>query len=1406
MKKIVVVLSLMVLAIFVHAQMFTELENTGIAQVDFSSCALGDLNSDGLPDLVLTGYGLYKTKIYMNRGNLIFEEDTVNTDLESFEFGDIELFDYDNDGDLDIAIDGRLYGITYPVPNFWRNDGNGKFTIQNYVNFNFGGFTNFDTGDCDNDGDLDIISSTAGLYINNGRNNFYKIDGAVDQPTISVEWGDYDNDGDLDILFADVSDWSKPHSSGIMINQGNYKFQIDTINEFEPIELGTARWGDFDNDGFLDVFLAGYKNNTGESILKIYRNDHGKFDELENFNEAGIANASIELGDIDNDGWLDFIVSGTGFNDVETRVYKNIDGKRFEKLAEEKIQGVERGMLRLLDIDNDHDLDLVITGGGFHDPSSGYRERTTKIYINNVTSLNHKPEPPLSLSASLDSTSVLLKWSPGKDIETPVNGIGYSIELVKGINNRIISSISYYGSKTIKDTSFLVNNLAPGYYYWKVKSIDNGQLESEFSVVDTFYIGNTVPVIDHYPKFPQASAEEENLTFVVKNIGKGFLNLNNVKTLNNWYTLSQTTNEDSTTITVHFNKNEGVMRKGRIQLSSDNALNSPYFIEFSQDGSSIFTKDTIAKLDQELYNIVTIGDFDNDNDMDFFLSGTDLYDNPVADLYENTTTGIIKSSVTGIPVIGKGDSKWVDYDNDGDLDLVLTGVKNNVERKYYTSVIENMGDYKFKEDTTSKLTGVWYGSVEIGDFNNDGFYDLFTMGESEEGLVSNLCINQHNKSFVEITPGIPGLTWSSASAFDFDQDMDMDLMIQEGLFKNSGDNVFSLYFKNEGERLNNCSYADLDNDGDLDIFLAGKIYLNDGFGQFIEKSSSGLPVNITKHAWGDYDNDGDLDIVFKVYYTTYLFNNNGKAEFTQQEGVVFGGFQGPVAFVDYNNDNKLDIISTGFDRMGNGYAELYINNNTQQNTPPNPPTVLTDSVKADEVYLHWNAGSDEEILNDELYYNFYIYKLGGDTIISSMSNQKDGFLRLPFWGNAQKNMSWKIRLDSPGTYKWAVQAIDLGYIGSKFSAEKEFEVTPYLAFDARMNNSKWQIIRNNTISWNEAFLDFIKLEYSFNNMDWITIQDSVNAKDISFPWQTPETVSNECFIRISNARFNLADTIKVELIPFIKISNPATNSFIMVNDLITIQWISKFTGKLKLDYRFTGADNWIPITEADENQQSYIWNVPSDSLGKCWIRIYDSTIKETSDSVQVEFTPYLKVISPEKGKQLLMGSSTIIKWSSLFVDDLAVYYKASRTPYWNQIYFYRQPNQDSVEWIIPSNYWEDSCQILLRDQNSSVSDTSGYFYLVKKLTSTEKFLNENPELTIYPNPVSDELNVEFSDVESSDFEIILLDENGRIVLKKKSTGNKHTLNVKHLANGIYFVQLISKKKNMYAKIIIQKSS
>ena len=111
MKKIVVVLLLMVLVIVVHAQMFIELENTGIAQVDYSSCALGDLNSDGLPDLVLTGYGLYKTKIYMNRGNLIFEEDTVNTDLESFEFGDIELFDYDNDGDLDIAIDGRLSPI-----------------------------------------------------------------------------------------------------------------------------------------------------------------------------------------------------------------------------------------------------------------------------------------------------------------------------------------------------------------------------------------------------------------------------------------------------------------------------------------------------------------------------------------------------------------------------------------------------------------------------------------------------------------------------------------------------------------------------------------------------------------------------------------------------------------------------------------------------------------------------------------------------------------------------------------------------------------------------------------------------------------------------------------------------------------------------------------------------------------------------------------------------------------------------------------------------------------------------------------------------------------------------------------------------------------------------------------------
>ncbi len=433
MYKTLVIIVLLFAPSYIMAQIYTELENAGLAQVKYSCCSLGDINNDGLLDILISGDGLTTTVIYLNKGNNVFEKDTINTNLPAFEFGKIDFLDYDNDGDLDLVMDGRTNSTVFPFPNFSKNNGNGEFEVQNYMSFNYAEFTSFEIGDYDNDGDIDLFSTTAGLYESNGRNNFCRIETSVPSLTNgSADWGDFDKDGDLDLLVTGDNGWPDYGFSKIYINQGNNVFVADTSSSLKNLRYGMAKWGDYDNDGYLDIFLCG----TDQNFVTIYRNNNLKFDEQPIVSGYRLGSAAIDLGDFNNDGWLDFMVTGVGINDIETTLYKNNGGVSFTEETGENIQGVEGGVIKFGDIDNDHDLDIIVTGEG-NLLSSGYRDRVTKIYLNNTTKSNTSPEQPQSLSANTDSTSVLLHWSPGNDAETPEKGLGYVLELKRGHDNLI---------------------------------------------------------------------------------------------------------------------------------------------------------------------------------------------------------------------------------------------------------------------------------------------------------------------------------------------------------------------------------------------------------------------------------------------------------------------------------------------------------------------------------------------------------------------------------------------------------------------------------------------------------------------------------------------------------------------------------------------------------------------------------------------------------------------------------------------------------------------------------------------------------------------------------------------------------------------------------------------------------
>jgi len=326
----------------------------------------GDFDNNGAPDLFVangrrspTSTTNDKNQLFLNRGDGSFTEVTsgpvVTDDGNST---GCTCGDYDNDGDLDLYV-------TNIGPNFlYANNGNATFTriTQGDIVTDNLASTAAAWGDFDRDGDLDLFVANAQdqgnlLYVNNGNGSFAKAD-----PSSSVvsershatgcNWVDYDGDGDPD-LFVTNTDRQR---NFLYRNLGNGAFVKVTVGALVADDYSSrgASWGDYDNDGDLDVFVADsssqsgnlYTNNGNGTFSKPGRGDLTK----------NLSSYVSSWGDLDNDSDVD--VAGPG-NEM---FLNSISGSRvFWRLAGVNVSIDTSGRsLSWVDYDLDGQLDVYI--------------------------------------------------------------------------------------------------------------------------------------------------------------------------------------------------------------------------------------------------------------------------------------------------------------------------------------------------------------------------------------------------------------------------------------------------------------------------------------------------------------------------------------------------------------------------------------------------------------------------------------------------------------------------------------------------------------------------------------------------------------------------------------------------------------------------------------------------------------------------------------------------------------------------------------------------------------------------------------------------------------------------------------------------------------------------------------
>jgi len=325
--------------------------------------AAADYDGDGFVDLLVTNYG--RNVLYRNRGDGTFEDVTRRAGLDAPGlYTSAVWFDFNNDGRPDLFVGSfvryskelekecmtaGVHHYCYPasyeasLSKLYRNNGDGTFTdvsVQSGIAKHPGKTFGAVAVDLDGDGYMDLFVSNDSvpnfLFHNLRDGRFEEIgleagvaysDDGVARSGMGVDAGDYDGDGRVDLFVANLN----RERFSIYRNVGNLAFQdMAGPSNVGPETYMYSGWGlrfvDFDNDGDLDLVLAnGHPDDRIEAAhtglkwkepLLLLENRNGKFvnrsmDAGEGFRQEYPARG-LAVGDLDNDGWPDIVVSSNG--------------------------------------------------------------------------------------------------------------------------------------------------------------------------------------------------------------------------------------------------------------------------------------------------------------------------------------------------------------------------------------------------------------------------------------------------------------------------------------------------------------------------------------------------------------------------------------------------------------------------------------------------------------------------------------------------------------------------------------------------------------------------------------------------------------------------------------------------------------------------------------------------------------------------------------------------------------------------------------------------------------------------------------------------------------------------------------------------------------------------------------
>ncbi|MBC2606737.1 VCBS repeat-containing protein [Pelagicoccus albus] len=791
-----------------------------------TAAIVGDVNGDELPDIYLVSKDSANS-LYLNSGDFRFEDVTESAGVAGTKgFGSGASFvDIDNDGDLD------LYTCYVGSPNqLFLNDGTGRF---------------------------DDVSEEWGLAINTGTN--------------SPSFADFDCDGDMDLYLQCnfLESANKPEGMPDLLLE-NVGGQFVDITESAGIhgrgQGHAAIWWDFNEDGLPDLYVA----NDFEPADKLYRNNGDKTfsDVIEDVVvSAPYFGMGADLGDINNDGHIDFMVADMASPDhVKHHVSVGTQGSYLLGISKTKVSQYMYNMLslkigpsqfaevaqlaglqatgwtwavRLVDMDNDGSLDAYFSTGmirEFHNTDLSNRMGNARSVMQRIRAYENSP-PLLEDNLAFRNLGSLEFVPVGEEWGLDLNGISFAASFADfdrdGDLDLLINNLNapptLYRNRSVQGNRVVIRlegSESNRYGYGaKVTARSNGQVQTRELTSTRGYMSQDEAIV-HF-SFEDAESIE---TLRIDWPSGACQEIENLP-LGTFYRIKEANTEEEA-------------EPEHRTLFSISSIEVPDDTESEEEFYDVFGKQALLPFDETWEGpFISTADLDGDGWMDVVMGGSTGQETRVFRNDNGSSLELVESDVFYDDYDSEDSGlSFFDYDSDGDLDLLVLA-----------------------------------GSMEL-DEGSEFYRDrIYLQGEDLE----------FEKLEYDSFPA-PSIASRGHAFLDVDSDGDLDLVIGGGTNKDaypsSGDNAvwlrteegfeldelsdFSRAFAKSG-KVSELLSVDVDADGDLDLVQVndwGVPILWENRSSTLLRNDGAMPARDMHGLWrsvesGDFDGDGRIDIV-----------------------------------------------------------------------------------------------------------------------------------------------------------------------------------------------------------------------------------------------------------------------------------------------------------------------------------------------------------------------------------------------------------------------------------------------------------------------------------------------------------------------------------------------------------------